>query len=50
MAAGAACSRRPRHTGGSVGADVFGRVAIRDEDVEAPASAMVVRCVGEERL
>ena len=50
VAAGAACARRPRHTDGSVGADVLDRVAIRYEDVEAAASAVAVRRVGEERL
>jgi len=50
VAACAARSRRPRHTDGTVGADVPGRVAIGDEDVEAAACAVVVRRVGEERL
>jgi len=48
--AGAGCAGRSQHTDGGLGADVLGRLTIRDEDVEAPASAMVVRCVGEDRL
>ena len=50
VASGAACSRRPRYTDGGAGADVSGRIAIGHEDVEATASALVVRRVGEERL
>ena len=42
VAAGAACSRRSRHTDASVGADVLGRVTVGDEDVEAAASELVV--------
>jgi len=39
-----------RYTDGSVGADVPGRIAIGDEDVEAAARELAVRCVGEERV
>ena len=50
MAVGAACSRGPRDTDGNVGADVSGRVAIGNEDVEAASSVVAVRCVGEEGI
>jgi len=48
VAARAACSRRSRDSDGSVGSDVSGRSAVRYKDVEAAASAVVVRRVGEE--
>ena len=38
------------YTYGGAGADVPGCIAIRYEDVEAAASIVAVRCVGEERL
>ena len=47
VAVGAACSRGSRHTDGSVGADVPRGIAIGYEDLEAAASVVVVRRVGE---
>ena len=49
LATGAA-GRGSRHTDASVGADVSGRIAFRNEDVGTAASAVADRCVGEERL
>ena len=48
VASGTACSRRSRHTDGSVGADVSRRFAIGDGDVEIAVCAVIVRYGGEE--